>query len=74
MDLVKVIAAEHVRDFIIKIKFNDGLVAEIDFEKELWGEIFTPLKMDKKFFTQFSLNPWTLEWPKWSRFCSGVSS
>jgi hypothetical protein len=61
MDLVKVISAKYVDDFIIHFKFNNGVEKDINLKDELWGEVFEPLK-DKNFFKNFKLNRWTIEW------------
>ena len=39
-----VIEAEYVSDFIVKLRFRDGTVGEIDLQPELTGPIFEPLK------------------------------
>ena len=38
--LPKLQEAEYKGDYHIWLKFADGVEGEIDFEKELWGEIF----------------------------------
>lgn len=48
--------AKYLRDYVIWIKFNDGIEGEIDLEQELTGEIFGPLK-DKKLFKSFKVDP-----------------
>lgn len=30
-------SAEHVRDYLIRVRFVDGIEAELDFKDELWG-------------------------------------
>jgi hypothetical protein len=37
------------------LKFSDGTAGAVDLEKELWGEVFEPLK-DKSAFQAFSLD------------------
>ena len=61
MELIKVTIAEYISDFKINFTFNDGLVGEIDFKDELYGEVFEPLK-DVEVFKKFHLNPFTIEW------------
>ena len=51
-----VIEAEYVTGYIIKLKFRDGTVGDIDLGPELWGPVFEPLK-DLEFFKQFRLDP-----------------
>jgi len=48
--------ATYLRDYVIWIKFNDGIEGEIDLKNELTGEIFGPLK-DKKLFKSFRVDP-----------------
>ncbi len=48
--------AKYLHDYVIWVKFNDGIKGEIDLENELTGEIFGPLK-DKKLFKSFKVDP-----------------
>jgi len=48
--------AKHVRDYVLWIRFSDGLSGEIDLSDELYGEIFEPLK-NKSFFAQVEVHP-----------------
>ncbi|RKY10901.1 MAG: DUF2442 domain-containing protein [Planctomycetota bacterium] len=48
--------AKYLHDYVIWIKFSDGIEGEIDLEQELTGEIFGPLK-DKKLFKSFRVDP-----------------
>ena len=59
----------YLRDFILELTFNDGVVAEMDFSGELTGEIYQPLTV-KTFFSQVYLNPdtETIEWPNGADF------
>ena len=58
-----VIEAEHVRDFVIRLTFEDGTCGEIDLANELWGEVFEPLK-DLEYFKCFEIAEYgTLAWP-----------
>ena len=47
--------AKYLHDYVIWIRFNDGIEGEIDLENELTGEIFGPLK-DKKLFKSFRVD------------------
>lgn len=51
------------------LKFEDGKEREIDLEKELWGEIFEPVR-DKQRFKEFRVDPEldTLTWPNGADF------
>lgn len=67
MKLIKVISANHIKDYKIEVAFNDGLKNIVDLEKELWGDVFEPLKDINK-FKKFSLNPFTIEWENGADF------
>lgn len=47
--------ARHVRDYIIRLRFNDGAEGEVDLKDELEGEVFQPLK-DISRFTRFRVD------------------
>jgi len=59
-----VIEAEYVSDFIVKLRFRDGTVGEVDLQSELTGPIFEPLK-NPEYFRQFRVHQefHTLVWP-----------
>ena len=59
-----VVEAEYIAGYVIKLKFRDGTVGEIDLGPELWGEVFEPLR-DIEFFRRFRIHPefHTLVWP-----------
>jgi len=59
-----VMEAEYIAGYVIKLKFRDGTVGEIDLGPELWGEVFEPLR-DIEFFRRFRIHPefHTLVWP-----------
>lgn len=48
--------ARHLRDYVIWLRFNDGIEGEIDLANELEGEVFGPLK-DIKEFQAFKVDP-----------------
>lgn len=62
--MVKVIAARHVRDYVVWLRFSDGIEGEVDLRNELHGEMFEPLR-DKKLFGAVAFHPdWhTIAWP-----------
>ncbi len=51
-----VIEAKYIRDYVIWLRFNNGVEGEVDLEKELEGEVFGPLK-DIEHFKKFSVDP-----------------
>jgi len=42
--ILHVIQAEYERDYIIRLKFNDGAEGFVDLADELHGEMFAPLR------------------------------
>ena len=42
--MFKVIDARYLRDYVLRLKFNDGIEGEVDLKNELHGEILLPLK------------------------------
>jgi hypothetical protein len=60
--LPSVTKAKYVRDFLIEVKFNDGMKKVIDFEPWLTGPIFRPLK-SKAYFKRFFIDGPTIAWP-----------
>jgi len=65
----KLIEASYVGDYRINLGFADGVSATVDFEDELWGEMFEPLK-DKKLFAQAKISSEipVLIWPNGADF------
>ena len=48
--------AKYVKDYIVWLRFSDGVEGEVDLKDELFGEVFEPLK-NKEYFKRFVLNP-----------------
>lgn len=59
--LIKVDKAEYLKDYQIRLTFSDGLTGIVDLEKEIWGEVFEPLK-DINYFKQFTKDRRTIGW------------
>ena len=62
--LPRIVEAEYVADFTIRLRFDDGAEGEVDLSQELSGPIFQPLR-NVQFFRRFQLHPElrTLVWP-----------
>lgn len=60
--MVRVVSAEYVREYQIRVRFSDGAEKVIDFSRWLNGEVFQPLK-DKKQFKRFFVAGGTVCWP-----------
>lgn len=56
--------AYYVRDFVIHMRFSDGVEGDVDLKNELYGPVFEPLK-DPDLFKQFFVHAEfrTLAWP-----------
>ena len=59
--LIKIIKADYVSDYKIKLCFTDGLKGIVDLKDEIWGEVFEPLK-DIEYFKKYSKDRWTIVW------------
>jgi hypothetical protein len=67
--LVRVTAVETTGPSTVRVWFDDGSVRDVELSKELWGEIFEPLR-DPVFFRQVLVNAetGTIEWPNGADF------
>lgn len=54
--ILHVTEAKYLRDYVVWLRFNDGAVGEIDLRNELEGEVFGPLR-DQRKFKQFKVDP-----------------
>jgi len=58
-----VIAAKHVRNYTVWVRFQDGTEGEVDLTSELWGPVFEPLK-DEQLFAKVTVAEYgTIAWP-----------
>ena len=46
---------KHIKDYVIWLRFADGVSGQINLEPELYGEMFEPLK-DLEAFKSFSIH------------------
>jgi hypothetical protein len=62
--ILHILDVEVVKDFILKLEFNDGTVKAVDVRPLLTGTVFQPLH-DPKFFSKVSIDPvaQTVVWP-----------
>ncbi len=60
----RLIDAQHAGGYCIRLTFDDGASGVVDFEQELWGAVFEPLR-DPERFKAFSLDEElkTVVWP-----------
>ena len=52
----KVTNAEHVKDFVVHLRFSDGTEGDIDLREELYGELFEPMQK-QEVFKKFVIHP-----------------
>jgi len=65
----RLVNANYVKGYILHLRFEDGVEGQVDFEKELNGEIFEPLK-NNSYFKKFCLDQelHTIVWPNGADF------
>lgn len=56
--------AMYLHDYVLWVRFNDGMQGEVDLKDDLDGEVFEPLR-DAKLFRAFRVDPilQTVVWP-----------
>ena len=59
--LLKVVAAEYVRDYTLRLTFNTGEVRLVDFTPLMQKGICRKLQ-DLDYFKSFRLDPFTVDW------------
>lgn len=64
---IEVIKAVYLEDYKIELQFNNGESFVVDFENQLQGKVFLPLK-DKIVFQKFSIAFNTIEWENGADF------
>ena len=52
----RVLEARYVGEYVIWLRFNDGVEGEVDLKDELWGPVFEPL-IDKEEFKKVRVHP-----------------
>ena len=52
----------HLKAYELEVEFSDGVVKKVDLSRELYGEVFEPLK-DPEYFRRFFLDGGTVVWP-----------
>ena len=64
-----VIVKDYVKDYALRIYFDDGSEQTIDFSPVLYCEVLGPLR-DRTLFNQVTLDPiaHTLTWPRGADF------
>ncbi len=62
--LIKIIEAEYLGEYKIRLTFNNGKTKDVDLKGKLNGEVFRPLQ-NKNIFMQFNVDKelGTIVWP-----------
>ncbi len=60
-ELLYVVNAEYVKDYVLRLTFNDGKIKLVDFLPLAQEGICTKLK-DLAYFKSFKLDPWSVDW------------
>lgn len=58
---LKVIAAEYVKDYVLRLTFNDGIVKLVDFTPMMQQGVCRKLQ-NIDYFRSFTLDPFTVDW------------
>lgn len=58
---LRVTSAEYIRDYTLKLTFNDGAVKLVDFTPLMQKGICRKLQ-DMDYFRNFTLDPFTVDW------------
>lgn len=61
MELLRVIDVDYIKDYMLRLKFSDGVTKNVDLFPYLKGDVFGEL-LDKDKFIQYGLTPVTIEW------------
>ncbi len=59
----------YLKNYRLRLEFNNGKVKDLELKHELYGEVFEPLQ-DIEFFKKVYVNPetGTIEWPNGADF------
>ena len=68
-DILHILDVEVIKDFILRLEFDDGSVKIVDIKPLLTGPVFKPLK-DPAFFAKVTIDPiaQTVVWPNGADF------
>jgi hypothetical protein len=61
---IRVKIVEPVRAYVLRLTFSDGSARDVDFESDLWGSVFEPLR-DPELFRHVGVDSrlGTIVWP-----------
>lgn len=61
MPILKIIDAQYLHDYVLRLSFNDGAIKSVDFWPLAQKGICTKLQ-DKTYFRNFTLDPFSVDW------------
>ncbi len=67
MENIWITDAEYIKNYELRITFNNGKTGKINLENHLYLPIFEPLQ-DILYFKNFKLGTWTISWPNGADF------
>lgn len=59
--MLKVVDVDYVKDYTLRVAFNNGEIKNVNLHEYLTGEVFGEL-LDPAKFIQYGLNRITIEW------------
>lgn len=59
--ILKIVKAEYVRDYILRLTFNNGEIRMMDFAPLMEKGVCKKLR-DLDYFKSFTLDPFTVDW------------
>lgn len=62
-EMIRVTEVEALGGFVLRLRFNDDSERVIDFEEELYGPVFEPLREDPTLFREVRIEGPTICWP-----------
>ena len=67
--MLHVSSVRWLRDYQLRIAFDNGETKDVDLTDQLYGEVFEPLR-EAAFFKRVTLNPetGTIQWPNGADF------
>ncbi|MDQ3019279.1 MAG: DUF2442 domain-containing protein [Bacteroidota bacterium] len=67
--IYKITTCKIISPYTLELTFNDGLIKKINFEKILYGEMYSPLS-DLNLFNRVKIDPevFTIVWPNGADF------
>lgn len=68
----RIILVEPLRDFTLRLTFDDGFVREIDLQPWLRGPVFEPICSSQAYFRTVRLEGGTIAWANGADFCPDV--